>query len=212
MFRGYMPRSILENVPVHSKVSLDAIRLSGESILAYSGKELDWEMPYDLIQQADWNQQDDAVAIQYKKNKKVEQTSVIYVTATVKDKSVINFPYDLEDWTLHLNYVLDRYKEFTRLATEDPERFGAIVSKDAFLEAKKKKEQAKISRTPITPSGVDYNPSTHVVSETPPEEPVAAVDYSYLENVESIPEDEEDDGEYDSDSDDSVEFRPSKRK
>jgi hypothetical protein len=171
-------------------------------------------MPYDMIISAEWSSNTGNVTISYKKNKKNDQLSTVTITpGQGNDESVLNYPYDLEDWTAHLQYVLDRYQDFVKLATDDPERHGAVVSKDAFMEAKKRKEAAKNSRTPVAVEEPIFpaSPPTPIVSEPVTATPTLPVNYTYFEQQQQD-DDEDGDDEYDSDSDDSVEFRPHQKK
>jgi hypothetical protein len=208
IFRGYMPRSLSENTPVPESICIDQIRISGESLLAFSVPfKLEWEIPYDMISNVEM-QNDAYVIIQYKKNKKSDQISTIKITQSEGlDNSILSYPYDLKDWVEHILYVLDRYRDFTKLANDDPEKYGTIVSKDAFLEAKKRKEAKNTTKsTPIVAVGdkVFAQPLESVT-------PIMRVNYNYLPSTASPLEDDEAD-EYDSDSDDSVEFRPHSKK
>lgn len=175
-----------------------------------------------------------AVTVQYKRNKKSDQVSTISITAASEDTSVLSYPYTLQDWSEHMNYVLSRYHEFVQLATDNPEMYGAIVRKDAFLEAKKKKEAAKnknimasdnqpSSNNGTTEEGFESKATTEEVQPnvlSSPEELLGQhptlqptlhgnINNSHFANEDGTTENEDD--EYDSDSDDSIEFRVTKK-
>ncbi|KAL0477140.1 ArhGAP [Acrasis kona] len=206
VFRGYMPRSIFENTPIPNTRSMDGLRLTPESLISQHNNALDWELPYVTITQI--THENNTAVICYKRNKKSDQTDVLVVTDSVT-RLAFTYQYTIKDWCEHFQYVLDRYQMFISLANEHPDRYGAVISKDAFMQAKKKKEAAKVTTVLKSPDTKTPETKTPDLSKqvTPPKSPPLPV----------IPFDEESengygDDEYDSDSDDSIEFRVNKKK